>query len=126
MNAPTLEHVTDQVTGTVHDVAHQVADRAPDFAAAVGRNARSTAETVGHTVTDAVVKLAQLTPFLDAPAPRRHRARWLVGAALVATIVGIAMWMRRRCAAEPRYDVGEPTSEQTDLSAGRRYATAGH
>lgn len=128
MNAPTLEHVTDQVSGTFHDVAHRVADRAPDIASAVGRNARSTAATGWHTVADAVAKLAYLTPFLDAPTPRHRRGRWLFGVAVVATIAGIAMWMmKRRRSSQPWYDAGEAAApEQTDLTTTRRYATAGH
>jgi len=124
MNTPTLEHMTD----TVHDVAHKVADRAPDLASHVGRSARSTAETVAETVSDAVVKLAQKTPFLDAPRPQRHPGRWMFRAAIVATIAGIAMWMvNRRRTSRPWYGADDtPTAEETGRTTERRYATAGN
>lgn len=128
MNAPTLEHVTDTVQDVAHkfadrapDIAHKVADRAPDIASAVGRRA----ETVAETVSDAVVRLAQKTPFVDAPKPQR--GRWMFRAALVATIVGVAMWIvNRRRTSQPWYGADEtPTAAETGLTE-RRYATAGH
>jgi hypothetical protein len=128
MNAPTLEHVNE----TVHDVAHKaqkVAERAPDIASHVGRSARSTAETVAESVSDAVVKLAQMTPFLDAPMPRRNRARWMFRAALVVTIAGVAMWIvnRRRGGSHPWYQVDENAApEATGTTTERRFATAGN
>jgi hypothetical protein len=120
MYAPTLEHMTD----TVQDVAHKVADRAPDIASQVGRSARSTAETV----SDAVVKLAQKTPFLDAPKPQHHRGRWMLRAAIIATIAGVAMWIaNRRRASLPWYRADEtPADDETASTTQRRYATAGH
>ena len=123
MNAPKLENLTD----TVQDVAHKVADRTPDIASVVGRNARTTAETVGHTVSDAVVRLAQKTPFLDAPTPQR-RGRWMFRAALVATIAGIALWMiNRRRTSEPWLDVDDaPTAKDTAVTSERRLASAGN
>jgi len=124
MNAPTLEHMTD----TVQDVAHKVADRAPDIASHVGRSARSTAETVAETVSDAVLKLAQKTPFLDAPKPQHHRGRFMFRAALIATIAGIAMWMvNRRRTSQTWYGADENSAtEATRPTTERRFATAGN
>lgn len=130
MNAPTLEHMTDTVQDVAHkvadrapEIAHKVADRAPDIASHVGRSARSTAETV----SDAVVKLAQKTPFLDAPKPR-HRGQWMFRAAMIATIAGLAMWFaNRRRASLPWYRADEtPTAEETGLTTQPSYATAGN
>jgi hypothetical protein len=127
MNAPTL-HVTDTVQDVAHkvadrapDIAHKVADRAPDIASAVGRRAESVAETV----SDAVVRLAQKTPFVEAPKPQR--GRWMFRAALVATIAGIALWLvNRRRTSQPWHDVDEtPTAQETGRTE-RRFATAGH
>ena len=135
MNAPTLEHMTDTVQDVAHkvadrapDIAHKVADRAPDIASHVGRSARSTAETVAETVSDAVVKLAQKTPFLDAPKPQHHRGRFVFRAALIATIAGLALWFaNRRRSSHPWYRADEtPTAEETGRAAERRFATAGH
>ena len=120
MHAPNIEHVTD----TVQDVAHKVADRAPDIANAVGRSARSTAESV----SDAVMKLAQMTPFVEAPKPQHHRMRWMVRAAIIATVAGIAMWFvnRRRVTSRPWSEGGEtPTTQDAGLTTERRFATAG-
>lgn len=120
MNAPTIDHMTE----TVHDVAHKVAERAPGIASAVGRSAHSTAETL----SDAVVKLAQKTPFAEAPKPQPRRGRWMFRAALVATIAGIAMWIanRRRGATHPWLDADDTaTAYEPDQIAERRYATAG-
>ena len=134
MNAPTLEHMSDTVQDVAHkvadrapDIAHKFADRAPDIASHVGRSARSTAETVAETVSDAVVKLAQKTPFLDAPKPR-HRGQWMFRAAMIATIAGLAMWFaNRRRASLPWYRADEtPTAEETGLTTQPSYATAGN
>ena len=129
MNAPTLEHVTDTVQDVAHkvadrapDIAHKVADRAPDLASAMGRRA----EAVAETVSDAVVRLAQKTPFVDAPKPQR--GHWMFRAALVATIAGIAMWIiNRRRTSQPWYGADEaPTGEETGRTTERRFATAGN
>jgi hypothetical protein len=118
MHAPTIEHVTD----TVQDVAHTVAERAPEVASAVGRGARSTMETV----SDAVTKLAAKTPWVDAPTPR-HRARWMLRAAILATVAGIAMWVvnRRRHAPQPWEATQEPAPAPATKTHERRLATAG-
>jgi hypothetical protein len=87
----------------------------------VGRRA----ETVAETVSDAVVRLAQRTPFVDAPKPQR--GRWMFRAVVVATIAGIAMWLvNRRRTSLPWYGADEtPTAEETGPTE-RRFATAGH
>ena len=119
MHAPNIEHVTD----AVQDVAHKVADRAPDIANVVGRSARSTAESV----SDAVVKLAQMTPFIDAPKPQHHRMRWMVRGAILVTIAGIAMWFvnRRRMTPRPSEADETPTAPRAGVTTERRFASAG-
>jgi hypothetical protein len=87
----------------------------------VGRRA----ETVAETVSDAVVRLAQKTPFVEAPKP--HRGRWMFRAAIVATIAGVAMWLvNRRRTAEPWYGADETQTSQETGATERRFATAGH
>ena len=110
MNAPSIDQMTgtvNNVTGTVQDAAHVVAERAPELASAVGRGARSTVDTV----SDAVTKLAALTPWVESP-KQRHLARWIFRAAILATVAGLAMWFvsRRRHAMRPWYatDEGAP------------------
>ena len=125
MNAPSIDQMTgtvNNVTGTVQDAAHVVAERAPELASAVGRGARSTVDTV----SDAVIKLAALTPWVELP-KQRNLARWLFRAAILATVAGLAMWFvsRRRHAMRPRYATDEARQDEGTGTAERRLATAG-
>ena len=143
MNTEALSHLADSVTdkvgdavSTAHDVAHNVAERAPDLTSAVGRGARSSLDTVSDavfelpgTVSRFASKLATLTPFLDAPAPSRHGKRWLVRAAIVTSLVGLAWWLttRRRRSVDTMYDAGiaPATAPEAADNPQRRYASAG-
>ncbi len=125
MNAPSIDHMTDTVhhmTGTVQDAAHVVAERAPELASAVGRGARSTVDTV----SDAVTKLAALTPWVEVPR-QHHLARWIFRAAILATVAGLAVWFvnRRRHAMRPWYATEEAGKDEGTGTAERRLATAG-
>jgi len=126
INAPSIEHVTDTVhhlTDTVQDAAHAVAERTPEIASAVGRSARSTVDTV----SDAVTKLAALTPWVEAPKPQHHRARWMLRAAIVATVAGLAMWFanRRRNSMHAPMAADATRTDEATPAAERRFASAG-
>jgi hypothetical protein len=69
-----------------------------------------------------------MTPFVDAPKPRHNRLRWMVRAAIITTVAGIAMWFvnRRRAATRPWSEADQtPTTQDAGLTTERRYATAG-
>lgn len=144
MHASTRIHVPDAMTDKVsdavsasrefvQDVAHNVAERAPDLSSAVSRGARSSMGTVTDVVaelpgqvTKIATKLAALTPFVEAPPPARHRARWLLRAAVVASIVGIGWWLvnRSQHSDDTTHIAGGATTKPTDRTDSR-LATAG-
>ncbi len=143
MNTRTLTHLADTVSEKVgdavlvaHDVASNVAERAPDLTSAAGRGARSSLDTVSDVVTELpgtvfrfATKLAAMTPFIDARPPARHGKRWLVRAAVVASLVGVAWWLttRRRRTEDTSFDSGIAPAAAPEAadSSERRFASAG-
>jgi hypothetical protein len=128
MDASTLKHAADTVTGKLGPVAETVTERLAPVAETVTEKLAPVAETVTERLGelgDAAYRLAALTPWVEFPSSSPWR-RWLPRVAVLAAVVGVGVWLaarRRGGSATDRPDEDD-ASVATD-ETGRRLAAAG-
>lgn len=122
MKTPSLTTIADRVPESLggaldagRNLAGDAAAHAPDLSGvseSIGRAARSSADTVSDTVADVVHELpgqiarvataiTAVTPFLDRRPARQRPRSWVGPVALVAAIVVLALWWKRRSPPAP-------------------------
>jgi hypothetical protein len=116
MDASTLKQAADTVTEKLGPVTETVTEKLAPVTETV-------VEKLGD-LGDTALRVAALTPWVEARASRRGFRSWLVGLAAVAALAAIAYWLVNRTKGSTEVSRHEEDAALAADETGRRLAAA--